>query len=140
MAQFYPNEGCLSQAAAVQTALVDSKLRLFKQGFVPSVSSKLADFVAEECDFTGYTAGGATIAAWLAPLYNPAGGASIDSPTVQFAAAAPYTIGNVVGGWFLVADEATVVYACGTFQSGVPIGAAGQGVPLTITLVFAPGQ
>jgi hypothetical protein len=73
-------------------------------------------------------------------VLNPAGGASIDSPTVQFAAGTPYTVGNVIGGWFLVAQGATNVLACGTFAAPIPLGAAGQGFPMNLTLVFPNGN
>jgi hypothetical protein len=132
--QAFPNEGALRIATLVQTYLATSLLRLFKSDFVPSVASTLAEFTAAEADFTGYAEG--TLTAWLAPVLNPAGGASIDSPTIQFAAAAPYTVGNVIGGWYIVDAGETQVVAFGTFGSPIPIGAAGQGFPMNVTLVF----
>jgi len=136
--QFYPNSATLVIAELVRAELALSKLRLFQDGFVPSVSTVSADLVAAEADYTGYTAGGETITAWLAPLLNPLGGASIDMPTEQFAAVAPYTVGNVIGGWW-IEDAAGVVYAIGTFAEPIPVGAAGQGFPMAVTLVFPNG-
>lgn len=132
--QAFPNEGSITVAGLVKTFLAASFLKLFKSDFTPSVSSVLADFDAAGCDFTGYTP--ATIANFFNPVLNPAGGASIDSPTVQFAAAGPFTVGNVVGGWYLVDENETVVLAFGTFASPIPVGAAGQGFPMNVTLVF----
>lgn len=137
--QAYPNSGALAVAGLVRTALALSELRLFKSDFTPSISSTLAAFQAAQADYTGYVADGVAITAFFAALLNPAGGASIDSPTVQFAAASPYTVGNVVGGWYLVDAAGTTVYAFGTFQTPIPIGAAGQGFPMNLTLVFPNG-
>lgn len=137
--QFFPNSGSLQVASLLRTYLEASNLRLFKSDFVPAVSSTLAEFVAAEADYTGYTAGGAPLAAWFAPVLNPAGGASIDSPTVQFAAAAPYTVGNLIGGWFVTNDDDDTVIATGTFANPIPMGAANQGFPMNVTLVFPNG-
>lgn len=138
--QAYPNEGTRILALQMQTLLALSKLRLFKTGFTPSVSSVLADFVANEADYTGYTAGGAVLTAWLNPVNRASGGTAIGSPTVQFQAASPFTLANVVGGWFLVAAAGTSVVAFGTFDSPIPIGALGQGFPMNLTLAFPNGM
>lgn len=132
--QAFPNAGAMRIATLVQTYLAASLLRLFKSDFVPSISSTFDEFEAAQADYTGYAEGELT--AWLAPVLNPAGGASINSPTIQFAAATPYTVGNVIGGWYLLDAAETQVVAFGTFASPIPIGAAGQGFPMNITLVF----
>ena len=62
----------VTEAVALQTALVNSKLALFKAGVVtlsPVTTKALLD--ANECDFDGYTTGGQTIAAWGDPLVDP---------------------------------------------------------------------
>lgn len=140
MPQFFPNGACLAIAELVRSELALSKLRLFKEGFTPQVTTTRAQLLAEECDYTGYVAGGETITAFLAAILNPLGGASIDWPTEQFAAVAPFTIGNVVGGWWVEDAAGAVVYATGTFTPPIPLGAAGQGIPLAGTLVFPNGQ
>ncbi len=140
MAQVFPNEGTQKVADLLKTALALSKLRLFTT-VIDSVGSSTTrvELLAAECDFTGYVAGGVEITAFLAPLLAPAGGSSIDWPTVQFAAAAPYTVGNNVGGWW-VETAAGVLIACGTFPGGgIPVGAAGQGFPLSGSLVIPNG-
>ena len=138
--QLFPNSGALKIATLVQTALANAKLRLVKgTSFTPGPSITRADLQAMEADFTGYPAGGATVAAMLDPLLNPIGGASIDWPTVQFSAAAPYTTGNVIIGWWL--ETATgVVIAVGSFAQPIPITGAGTGFPLSGSLVFPNGQ
>ncbi len=138
--QVFPNEGTQAIAALVQAELALSKLRLFTT-VITTVGSgtKRADLIAAECDFTGYPAGGETITAFLNPLLAPIGGSSIDWPTKQFAAETPYTVGNVVGGWW-VETAAGDLIACGTFpDGGIPIGEAGQGFPLSGSLVFPNG-
>lgn len=137
--QIYPNVGAINIATLVQTELALSKLRLFKQGFIPGVGTTAANLIAEECDFTGYPAGGNEVTAFFDPILNPLGGASTDWPTSQFAAAAPYTVGNMVGGWWLETAAGDLI-ACGTFAEAIPIGAAGQGLPLAGSLVFPNGN
>lgn len=139
MPQFFPNSAALAIAALVQTELALSKLRLFKNGFTPSVSTTRAELIAEEADFTGYPAGGSAITAFLDPILNPLGGASIDWPTEQFAPASPFTVGNVIGGWWIEDAGGTLVYAIGTFAAPIPMNAAGQGLPLAGSLVFPQG-
>jgi hypothetical protein len=139
MAQVFPNEGTQTIASIVRTAFALSKLRLFKSTIVSvGATTTRAELIAAECAFTGYPAGGGVITAFLNPLLNPAGGSSIDWPTVQFAAAAPYTVGEVVGGWW-VETAAGDLIACGTFPQGIPVGQAGQGFPLSGSLVFPNG-
>lgn len=133
MATLYPSAGALWLAGIVKTALINSVVKLFKAGFIPSVNTVSADLDAQECDYTGYAS--QTIAAWQAPLLNPIGGASIDSGLKQFAAASPYTIGNVSGGYWLEASGGDLVMVS-TFSTDRSIAAAGQGVGVDITLVF----
>lgn len=137
--QFFPNSGALKVATLLRANLAASSLRLFKSEFVPTVSSTLAEYAAAEADYTGYPVGGAPLATWFAAVLNPAGGASIDSPTVQFTTVAPYTVGNLIGGWFLTNDEDETVIAAGTFANPIPLGAANQGFPMNVTLVFPNG-
>lgn len=140
MAQFFPNAGVLYTASTMQAALADSKLRLFKAGFTPSISTTQAELVANEADYTGYPAGGVVLDEWFPPVFNPAGGASIDSPAVQFRASSPYTITNVIGGWWVeTLSPNSALIAIGTFSSGIPLGAQGQGFPINLTLVWPNG-
>ena len=137
--QVYPNSGALAIAGLVQTALVGAKLRLFLNNVgVVGPTTTRQELINDEADFTGYPAGGAEIEAFMNPLLNPAGGASIDWPTVQFASASPYTVGNVIGGWWVETAGGQMI-ACGTFPAGIPIGGAGTGFPLSGSLVFPNG-
>ena len=137
MAAFYPLVGTIWKAGLAQTALAASKLHLLKAGFVPSQSSQLADCQANESGFDGYSA--QTITAFNPPGLDPAGGAAISSPLVQFSstpAAPPHT--ENVGGWFLVTTGGTLV-AIGTLATPQPMGGSGQILPLVVKLIEATG-
>jgi hypothetical protein len=137
--QVFPNVATQFIAGLVQTELALSKLRLFKSTITNVGSGTTrAQLLAAECDFTGYPAGGKSITAFLDPLLAPLGGSSIDWPTQQFAAADPYTVGDVVGGWWIETATGDLI-ACGTFTEPIPIGEAGQGFPLSGSLVFPNG-
>lgn len=134
---FYPNEGALRIAETVATELALCEVRLFKAGVVvigPGIT--LAELDAEECDFTGYAP--IVITAWQAAGLNPAGGASIQA-SVQFATAAPYTVGNNVGGYYIVDLTGAVdnVIIVQEFPApGIAMEAAGQVIPITQLLLF----
>ena len=132
---FYTNGGALAKATVMKASLDGGKIRLFKSEFIPMVNSTLADFVAAECDFDGYPAGGQVVAAWLAPILDPAGGASIEAPITQFAYGPPATtpVTNAVGGWFYT--TASNILICGEFPQPIPMSAPGQGLPLSIKLI-----
>jgi len=136
---FYPNSACLVNAAELQTALALSKVRLFNSTLVPTPATTEAELVAAEAAFTGYPAGGATITAWLDPLLDPAGGASITAPTTQFAVDTPVVDTDVVGGFWLE-DAAGDVRLIGQFAAPVPMELAGQGFPLNIKITVPTGQ
>jgi len=136
MAQIFPNAATQWLAGLVQTELEASKLRLWQDGLIsPSIATTRAQLVTAEATYTGYTATGVELDAWFNPLINPLGGSSIDSPKVQFAPASPYTVTNVVGGFWV--EDATGILVCiGTFTEPIPMGAAGQGFPLSVSLIF----
>lgn len=137
----YSLTGSAFLADLMQTALAASKLRLFKSTLVPVPETPLADFVTDEADFTGYPAGGATLTAWLDPILMPPPGSGyqIQSPMSQFATANPTTVGNVIGGWFLVETGGALI-AYGTFGSPIPMEEPGQGIDLAPVLTFPTGS
>jgi len=144
---FYPNLACLQMATELKAALALSKVRLFKTmtndeppvPFVPTVSTTSAELENAECDFDGYPAGGITVTAMLAPLLDPAGGASIESPVVQFAWAHVDTdVGNVVAGFWLE-DAAGILRMIGVLPVPIPLQGPGQGIPLTFKCVEPTG-
>lgn len=136
---FRTNAACLVTAGELQTAFALSKMRLFKSTFIPTVTTTKAQLEAEEVDFTGYPAGGATITAWLAPLLDPAGGASITAPTVQFAVTGPVTATDIVGGFWLE-DASGDVRLVGSLVNPIPMESVGQGFPVNLKEVVPTGQ
>jgi hypothetical protein len=136
---FQTNEACMTYAAERKTALAASKVRLFKSTFVPTVSTTKAELVAAEAAYTGYAAGGETIANFLDPLLDPSGGASITAPTVQFDVTGPVVATDIVGG-FWIEDATGDVRLVGTFAAPIPMEAVGQGFPLNVKIVEPTGQ
>lgn len=140
MGAFYTLEATLQNATEKQTALALSKVRLFKSSLTPTPSTTKADLVAAECDYDGYTAGGEAITAFLDPLLDPAGGASITAPTVQFAWSHVATdVGNLVGGAWLE-DAAGKVRLVMPFAEDVPMEGPAQGFPLNLKIGEPTGQ
>lgn len=133
-ALIYPNSGSLWLAAIVQTALAASVMHLFQTGSVVlSAATVLADLEAAEADYTGYVE--QTITAWFDPLLNPLGGASIESGLLQFAIASPYTVDNVIQGWY-VQDSADALVCAGDFTTPKALVGAGDGIPFNVELIF----
>ena len=139
MATFYPNAGILKKAANLRTSLAGGFMHLFKDGFLPDVTTTVAELTANECDYAGYLAGGIPVVNWLAPLLDPAGGASIESGTIQFAwNTSGEDIGNLVGGWFYTTPLGLLIV--GTFPISIPMEGPGQGIPLSVKLIESTGQ
>lgn len=137
---FYPNSACLKQAGELKTVLALSKVRLFLSTLVPSVSTTITELEAAEADYDGYTPGGETITAFLGALLDPAGGASITAPTVQFDWVHDTDdVTNLIGGFWLE-DAAGAVRVIGTFAAPIPMEGPGQGFPLNLKLVQTTGQ
>lgn len=130
----------VQDATERQTILALSKVRLFQSSLVPTPSTTKTELVAAEADYDDYPAGGEGITAFLAPILNPAGGASISAPTVQFdvTSAAP-AVTNLIGGAWLE-DAAGLVRLVMPFAAPVPMEVQGQGFPLNITIGFPTGQ
>jgi hypothetical protein len=130
-----PLVGALNLAAQIQTYLAASKLRLFTAGFTPGPNDTITDLAGVEATYSGYTAGGIALTAWLAPALDPVGGSSISSPQVQFAYVPPMSspVSNSIGGWFLV-DSTGALVADGLFDNPLPMGVAGDAIPISIKL------
>lgn len=92
--------GAKVEAQAGKTRLANSVLHAFKAGFVPTPTTTLAEFAANECDFDGYAP--ITIATWHDPVL--AGVAyAIYAPTQTFLwEFDTLGTGNQVGGTYLV--------------------------------------
>lgn len=140
MPAFESISATLQDATERKTILAASKVRLFKSSLVPTPSTTKAQLEADECDYDDYPAGGAAITAFLAAILNPAGGASISAPTVQFSVTSnPPVVTNLVGGAWLE-DAAGLVRLVMPFAAPVPMEILGQGFPLNLTIGFPTGQ
>jgi len=140
MPSFRTLEACLTEGAALQTVLALSKVRLYQSTLVPTPSTPKTALVAAEADYDDYPAGGSTITAFLDPIFNPAGGASISAPTVQFDVTTPApTTPNLIGGAWLE-DAGGDVHLVMPFAAPVPMDTLGQGFPLNITIGIPTGQ
>lgn len=131
----YTQEAARTKSALVKAALAASKVRLFKASFTPSPASPRSEFLANECDFDGYPAGGVAVAALTGPINNPTGGAAVNTPLVNFAWTLDTdAVGNMVGGYWHETG-AGALYTYVRFPSAVPMAAVGDGIPLVITYV-----
>lgn len=133
-ALIFPNAGSLWLAGVVQGELANSVLSLFQaDAIVLTAATTKADLEGAEADYTGYAT--QTITAWLDPLLNPAGGASIESGLKQFAITTPYTVSNVIQGWWVETATGDLVCA-GDFSVPKALVGAGDGIPFNVELVF----
>lgn len=129
----YTVTGVLDQAAAMRARLAGSRLKLTRSGFAGTFRSTAAEVLAAEVAFTGYPAGGATLAAWGSPVVAGDLAAITIAPTTQFAVGGAWPIvGAVVGGWAVVLADGTL-YALGTLPADVPMQVVGQGFPLMLS-------
>lgn len=126
----FSKSGSLATGNLLQTALAESELRLFKSEFDPTYGMPLSAFDAQECDFSGYTAGGKTITAFLEPLTKVGGGTTIAAPTQQWDFTPPGegdpVLGDV-GGWYLVTAGGVLV-AFEKYDEPVNLIEVGQGI------------
>lgn len=96
------NEGVSAILDDLITAgmLLAAKVHLYKSSFAPNADSTYADFLAAECDYTGYAS---TVLTWSA-----IGTDTADSPTSlsnrAFFQATDAVAPNVVGGVFITFD------------------------------------
>ena len=127
--------GAKNLAELREADLAASTLHLFKEGFVPNVNSSLAEFVAEEADYTTYAA--KTIAAWNAPALASVSGYNLTAPLQTFLLAATPAAPNMIGGWFHVHSDGTTLIEYGTFDPPRPMQVADQSIQL-VPLEFFP--
>lgn len=128
--------GALVEATAAQTRMAASVMKLFKAGFLPSPTSVVADFNAQECDFDGYAS--KTIATWAAPVLAGTG-------YMTYAPAQTFTwshvaddVGNQVGGhWIETAGGDLIGYT--VYDPTIPCQGPGQAVIKTPVLVYPAG-
>ncbi len=130
----YPNISALYIAGLVKTALAASMLKLYTAIASPlGPGTVVGDFT--EATFSGYTA--ITIANFLAPYIDPAGGSSIQSGTQQFNYVEPMSgpVGEVCLGFWLENAAGDLVVA-GNFDAPISMNANGDAIPVNITLNY----
>lgn len=136
---FYPRDSVLAQAADAQARLAGSKLRLWKSGLNVSFSTARVELLASEADFDGYPAGGATLTAWGTPMLAPVQAALTAAPQTNFAAGAGVgNNGNVIGGFWVETAAGDLWIIC-QLPEAVPMQVPGQGLPITMAMVFPSG-
>lgn len=106
---FYANQGLEVIASAVGSRLANGKIRLFKSGFTPNITTTQADLVAEEANYTGYAPGGLDVVGWAGPYLAPEGGMSIQTASFTFTTGAPTTVPNLIGGYWIETEEEDAV-------------------------------
>lgn len=133
---FVQVSGSLKILDLVKAGLASSKLRLFKAGFDDlDANTTLAELDAEQCDFSGYTAGGATITAFNEVMIVGSG-AQLVSPLTQFNFVTPEEdppVTNTVGGWYLVTSAGVLIEAA-AFSDGIPMATDNDSIPLAVAL------
>jgi hypothetical protein len=137
--QFWSLSGIMALLTALQTTLANSKVRLFKVGFVPNSGTQRADYITNECDFDGYPAGGATLTDWQPPILGPGTGMSIGSPIVLFETDPSITVMNNVAGWWLE-TAGGVLQDFGMFADPIPMEVPYQGFPWSSRIAQPTGE
>jgi hypothetical protein len=133
---YYPKAGSVWLAGITQTALANSKLRLFQDSLVTNLNTTRAQLVAAEADYSGYVA--ATMVAFGDPYAPAIGGAAINSPEEQFMPTDPVTIPNNIGGaWIETAGGDLVVID--QFPESIAISEPTDAIPLLEILRFLSG-
>lgn len=137
--QLYTNEAAIKKASVIKTNLALSKLRLVKSGITIIASTTKAAMVAQEADFSGYTAGGYTLTAWTGPLSAQGGGANILTPLVNISFVTPEDdppVVNTIGGWW-VEDAAGIVRLAGNFDPARPMQSDTDGIAFVVQVTEA---
>jgi len=129
--------GAKNLAKLRKADLANATLHLFKEGFVPSVNSSLAEFAAQEADYTTYAA--KSIAAWNDPSLASVSGYILTAQLQSFLLAATPAAPNVIGGWYLVHSDGTTLIDFGQFDPPRPMQVADQTIQIVPTELFPAG-
>jgi hypothetical protein len=136
-APFFPDVTCFADAAAKQTQLALSVMKLFKSGYAPPVGVTIALLTPHEANYDDYAP--VTLTAWLAAIRSPSGGAQISSPVAQFKCVADQVVPNTIGG-FWIETAAGVLQIVRQFDTPVPMVFANQGLDVNAVIVYPNGQ
>lgn len=128
----------LQALLAVGGPLADVLVHLNSNNFTPAKSMVLADFV--EAIFDGYAAENVLAAGWSAPYVNGAGNGEISTLAQAAFDSTGVTTSEMIFGYYVTDNPATVLLFAEKFTTPVPMGAAvGQhlGVIPRVTLAAA---
>jgi hypothetical protein len=133
-----PESGLLALAAAFKTLCVNCKLHLFKSTIADvGTGTTLAELAAAEADYSGYTAGGVTVAAMNDPYQETDGSATVLSPLVQFNYdSAMGAVPNTIGGFYVVTAAGDLLMAA-RFDTAVTLDDDNSGLPIVFGRNFA---
>jgi len=102
------------------------KLKLFKSTFTPNANSVLADFTANEVDFTGYTA--QTLShGWTGGVTAGGDAGVIYTALAQFLQTGD-TLTDIAGGFWIENTGGTVLLLADTFDAPIVFDTAGNEV------------
>lgn len=132
---FYSNQGLQVLTGSIMPALAVGKIRLFKSGFTPDITTTVADLVENEANYSGYAAGGIAVAEWNGPYFAPEGGMAIQTPSVDFSTATTVTVPNLIGGWWFQDDNNSAVVIA-EFGDPQPMQVPYQVLTIQVRLVF----
>ncbi len=137
--QLTTQEGALRQAALMITSLAMSKLLLLKGPITLTEFTTKAALLALQADFSGYTAGGYSIASWTGPTKAPGGGGLISSSLVNIVIVPPEDpdpiVGNTLYGWW-IQDATGNVRQAGVFDPPRPMNEVSDQFPFVEQMVF----
>ncbi len=128
------NSGALALATREKAAMISSVVHLFKTDLNVSINTVAADLDAAEADFDGYEA--ITVAAMLAPVYDPLGGVGIETGTIQFVWAHDTDdVANMIYGFWHVTATGGLL-SVGKFTDPIPMSMVGQGLPMSVKYLY----
>lgn len=133
---FRPNSYSKTLADAAQTARALSVIKLFKAGFEPTPDNVVADYDAEEADYSDYAP--QTVTAWLDPAKADTGGWRITAPTSQFLCDGDQAVGNMIGGFWVELAGGDVILTV-IFDAPTSMSLDGDFIQATPTEVFGNG-
>lgn len=125
----------LKQLLKLKAEILDGgTMDLFQNDITPTPDTLIADL--DVATFTGYAQ--VTLTTYSAPYLNAAGAGAILTPLAQFNTASPFTIGNVVYGYWIEDVDGLLVLA-GRFPNA-PIAMAGVGDHIAALIEYALGN
>lgn len=123
----------LAEGVALQTALIDCKVRLFVTGLSITDSVGIAALEAAEATFSGYPTDGIEVEAVGEPYLNGNGSVLVTVPLVQFnhVVGSPNVENTVAGAW--VENAAGALMGVVVFEDPVDMATNGDSIPVVIS-------